>query len=656
MCGIVGLVDWRLDARSATQQVRVMTDRIVHRGPDDDGHVAVDGFAIGMRRLSIIDLAGGHQPIANETGSVHVVCNGEIYNYLELRHDLIARGHRFTTESDTEVIVHLYEEYGDDFLTHLRGMFALAILDNRNSPRILFARDRLGKKPLFYSNDSNCLWFASEMKSILAARPELSKPNYKVLGEYLQLGYIHQPNTIYQAIQRLPAGHYAVWQQDKLNIQPYWTLRFQIDPSVSDAQWCERLDEALTESVRIRLRSDVPLGVFLSGGLDSSAVVAYSSLSGLKPLQTFTIGFDRAEWDESSDAARIARHYETEHHLLRLSESDMRESFESTLLKIMYFCDEPFGDASALPTYHVSRLAKQHVTVTLSGDGGDELFAGYSNYRGMLFAEKYRKHVPYLIGRHLLPSSIRSISRLLPGSLGYQGLRFAKVFQDSALPVLQAYRDKVSIWTASELRELLSPDWLPQVEYLGDQFLPTELDRIFQQSDRDLISRLTEIDIRSYMLDDILVKVDRMSMAHSLEVRSPLLDHHVVELAAQMPTRMKIRGGRGKYVLRQILKDKLPPSALRKGKQGFSVPLRDWFRGDLAGMVNDYLGPTGYLPTDIFNPKIVGRVLREHQNGTVDHSRKIWLLLAYAAWHRQYQTADSFYSNPQRAEVLPCES
>ncbi|HAC91255.1 MAG TPA: asparagine synthetase B, partial [Planctomycetaceae bacterium] len=308
--------------------------------------------------------------------------------------------------------------------------------------------------------------------------------------------------------------------------------------------------------------------VFLSGGLDSSAVVAYSSLSGLKQLQTFTIGFDRAEWDESSDAARIARHYETEHHLLRLSESDMRESFESTLLKIMYFCDEPFGDASALPTYHVSRLAKQHVTVTLSGDGGDELFAGYSNYRGMLFAEKYRKHVPYLIGRHLLPSSIRSISRLLPGSLGYQGLRFAKIFQDSALPVLQAYRDKVSIWTASELHELLSPDWLPQVEYLGDQFLPTELDRIFQQSDRDLISRLTEIDIRSYMLDDILVKVDRMSMAHSLEVRSPLLDHHVVELAAQMPTRMKIRGGRGKYVLRQILKDKLPPSALRKGKQG----------------------------------------------------------------------------------------
>ncbi len=644
------MCDRSLDAAAIERTTRSMADVIFHRGPDDQGHIAYDGIGIGMRRLSIIDLAGGHQPIANETEDVHVVCNGEIYNFPDLRSDLIARGHHFTTGSDTEVIVHLYEEFGDRCFSYLRGMFGIAILDKRQGrTRLLIARDRLGKKPLFYSNTRQGLRFGSEIKSILAADKSLSAPNYRTLGEFFQVGFIHQPRTIYESIYRLPAGHFGVYEEGeegRLEIRPYWELRFEPDESLSEDQWREKLDSTLAESVRIRLRSDVPLGVFLSGGLDSSAVVAYASLAGLRPLKTFTIGFDRSEWDESDDALVIARHFETEHHRLQLSEKDLRNSFEDTLLKILYHCDEPFGDASAIPTYHVSRLAREHVTVTLSGDGGDELFAGYSSYRGMLFAQTYRKYLPYWIGRHALPSSLRAISRWMPGSLGYRGLRFAKVFQDSALPLMEAYRDKVSIWRAEELKQLLLPEIAAECDFLGDQYMPDPLHEIMLRTDRDIVSRLTEIDIHSYMLDDILVKVDRMSMAHSLEVRSPLLDHNVVELAAQIPTRWKIRGGRGKYIFRETLRDKLPKPSIKKGKQGFSVPLRDWFRGSLADMVGDYLGPSGYLPGEIFSQKKVQSVLREHRNGTVDHANKIWLLLVFAAWHRMYQQGSSNLAGP----------
>jgi asparagine synthase (glutamine-hydrolysing) len=652
MCGIVGIVDLRQSAQEIERSLRTMTDRIVHRGPDDCGVHGQNGFGIGMRRLSIIDLAGGHQPISNETGTIHVVCNGEIYNFVELRQELLARGHIFQTGSDTEVIVHLYEEYGDAFLQQLRGMYGLAILDNRAQPRVLIARDRLGKKPVFYAHVNQQFLFGSEMKSLLAAAPALSAPDYGALGEYLQFGFIHQPQTIYRDILRLPAAHYAVYEHGRVTIQPYWELNFAPDHSRSEADWREELDATLAESVKIRLRSDVPLGVFLSGGLDSSGMVAYASQAGLKPLKTFTIGFDRPEWDESNDAARIAKHYDTEHHLLRLDEASMRDSLDDTLLKIMFHCDEPLGDTSALPTYHVSRLAREHVTVVLSGDGGDEMFAGYSIYQGMLFARNYRRWVPNIVGRHWLPNSIQALSRVLPSRLRYQGQRVAKVLRDSALSPTAAYRDKASIWQAAEIGQLLTGDVLPQVKYLGPQYLPNDLWKLMV-SDGDLVGRLTEIDIRSYMLDDILVKVDRMSMAHSLEVRSPLLDYRVAELAARMPTSMKIRGGVGKHLLRQVLKDKLPPASLRKGKQGFSVPLRDWFRNGLSSWVQDYLGPGGYLPVEVFSQTTVQNVLREHQRGVADHSRKIWLLLAFAAWHRQYQSGDNVSTNRTSPRAIP---
>ncbi|MCA9187925.1 MAG: asparagine synthase (glutamine-hydrolyzing) [Pirellulaceae bacterium] len=636
MCGIVGIVDPHCSAEQTLRVLQRMTDVIVHRGPDSGGHIFGDGMGIGMRRLSIIDVAGGQQPIANESGDIHVVCNGEIYNFQEVRATLTACGHQFATGSDAEVIVHAYEEYGDDFVEHLRGMFGLAVWDQRRR-RIVVARDRLGKKPLFVAQKGECFYFASEMKSLLQACDGLAEPDYRRLGQFLQSAFIYEPNTIYRHIQRLPAAHYGVWENERFSIRRYWSADFRDEEGVSFDRWVEQLDAALADAVKVRLHSEVPLGVFLSGGLDSSAVVAYAHAAGLKPLKTFTIGFDRAEWDESDDARRVADHFGTEHHLLRLHESEISNSFVETLQAIVEHCDEPFGDASAIPTYHVSRLARQHVTVILSGDGGDELFAGYSSYRGALFAERYRKYVPYAIGRHIIPALAQTAAAVLPGRWHYQALRAAKVCRDSALPLIMAYRDKTSIWTVGQLRLLLTPDFAEQADFMGEQYLPDPLWRVMQ-SDRELISRLTEIDVRGYMLDDILVKVDRMSMAHSLEVRSPLLDHRVVELAARMPSDAKIRGNAGKLVLRKLMQRHLPAATLRKPKQGFSVPLRDWFRGRLSSLVHDYLGPGGYLPEGIFSARQVARVLDEHRQGRVDHANRLWLLLTLAAWNRQYQS------------------
>lgn len=637
MCGIVGLVDPSLAAEEISARLRAMTDVITHRGPDDAGHYCRDSVGIGMRRLSIIDVAGGHQPIGNETGEIQAVCNGEIYNFTELRSDLEKRGHRFATGSDCEVAVHLYEEYGDDCVRRLRGMFGLAIWDGRTQ-RLLIARDRLGKKPLFYSQRGDRITFGSEMKSLLVESPELRRPDYRQLGTFLQFGYLLQPDTIYADIQRLPAGHYGVFERGEFRLAQYWSLSFCPDEKVSEDEWAERLDAKLTEVVRIRLQSEVPLGVFLSGGLDSSAVVAYASEAGLKPLKTFTIGFDRPEWDESADARRIAQHFDTDHRELRLSEADLSATFGETLNAIVRHCDEPFGDASAIPTYHISRLAREHVTVILSGDGGDELFAGYNSYRGAVFAQTYRRLLPFWLGGRVLPGLAGAVARWLPQRQRYRVQRVEKVLQDSALPISEAFRNKLSIWSVSQLQNLLTDDVRQGMHGLGERYLPEPLWDVLH-SDRDVVSQLSEIDLRSYLVDDILVKVDRMSMAHALEVRSPLLDHELAELAATVPTRMKLRGRQGKYMLRRVLQDRLPPQSVRKRKQGFSVPLRDWFRGRLRNFVRDTL--TTGLPPEMFRPDALQQVLAEHERGQVDHANRIWLLLTFASWHAQYQSADA---------------
>jgi asparagine synthase (glutamine-hydrolysing) len=452
----------------------------------------------------------------------------------------------------------------------------------------------------------------------------------------LSAGYLLEPDTFYSKIKKLPAGHFAVIDNDRVEIKSFWSLQFQVDNQVDEGTWLERLDETLLEAVRIRLVSDVPLGVFLSGGVDSSIVAAYANRAGLKPLNTFTVGFDDSPWDESNDARRIAEHLGAKHHELRLSVKDLQKSLPQTLEQIVHFCDEPFGDDSALPTYHISRLAREHVTVILSGDGGDEFFGGYSSYHGMLFAERYRRLFPGWLGASGLPSIFRALSKVTRGGLRYRLQRAERVFRHSAMPLADGYREKCAIWGEADLQELLTPEAFRK-DHAQQNSLALQLEKILA-SDRDLISRLTEIDVRSYLKDDILVKVDRMSMAHSLEVRSPLLDHKLAELAASMPSSLKIRGGVGKYILKKVAAPFVPQGTFKKPKQGFGVPLRDWLRFGLSEMVGDYLeGSPSKLPGGMFQTAKVGKILAEHRSGQRDHSRKIWLLLVLAKWNEQRQ-------------------
>ena len=640
MCGIAGLVNPNYSAAEAQRTVRRMTDVLSHRGPDDDGFFIADGVGLGMRRLSIIDVAGGRQPITNEDGSIQVVFNGEIYNYPQLRADLEARGHIFRTHSDTEVIAHLYEERGTDCLTELRGMFGIAVWDQRNR-RLMLARDRLGKKPLFYAHQGNQLLFGSEIKSLLTAVPALAEPDPESLLPYFQYGFVPEPKTMFRDIRKLPAAHWLIYEQGSVTIAPYWRIDFSPDhhtPYRSHADWVAELDALLEESVRIRLMSEVPLGVFLSGGLDSSAIVAYAHKAGLHPLKTFTIGFDRPEWNEAADAQIVADHFQTEHHTLILREEDLSSNLPETILTLVRHFDEPFGDSSALPTYHVSRLARQHVTVVLSGDGGDELFAGYTRYQGIRFAEYYQQ-LPYALQR-IISAAAQVGSTWLPVGQRYATQRATRILNDSMLPFSEMYFSKTALCSRSMLKQILPgiavDGRIPLSMCMPDM---TEVMR----SSLPSLSKASYTDMRFRLLEDMLVKVDRMSMANSLEVRSPLLDHRLVELVTRMPAELKLRGWQTKAVLRDAIRPYLPTTTLRKRKQGFSIPLRSWLRNDLYAMVQDYLGSArGVLKSDFFDHTFIDSLLLQHRKGESDHSAIIWLLLNYAAWYDLYIVRKEF--------------
>ena len=652
MCGIAGIVDRSLAAEDIAAIVRRMTDAIVHRGPDDDGAFVADGVGIGMRRLSIIDVAGGKQPIASEDGSTQVVLNGELYNYQELRASLTARGHVFRTQSDTEVIVHGYEDKGSAAVADLRGMFGLAVWDT-GARRLLLARDRLGKKPLFYALRGSRLLFASEIKALLAADPTLAEPDPEAWLPYFQYGFVPEPRTMFRDIRKLPAAHYLVYQDGRPRIEPYWRLTFSDGNggSLTDARRArEELDALLEEVVRIRLMSEVPLGVFLSGGLDSSTIVAYAHRAGLRPLKTFTIGFDQKAWDESGDAEIVARHFDTEHHVLPLREQDLSANLPATVLTLVRHFDEPFGDPSALPTYYVSKLAREHVTVILSGDGGDELFAGYSSYRGIRFAERWQR-LPAWLGRDVAPALAEGLAGCLPAGWRYGAQRAAKVLRDSGLPFESMYFSKGRLATDGLVRRVFSADAMAP---LGPSAaaIPPDITRVMASA-LPLISKAAYADMRFRLLEDMLVKVDRMSMAHSLEVRSPLLDHRLVEFAARLHPSLKLRGWEGKAILRDTVRGLLPRATLRKRKHGFSVPLREWLRSGLHEMVGDYLeSANGRLPRGMFNEQAIRTILAEHRRGEVDHSSIVWLLLNYAAWHDLYvhQRRDAEPRRPARTE------
>ncbi len=639
MCGIAGAVwtDSRLALDAPT--LRRMADVLRHRGPDDEGLFLrtlppsetspsiTAGFA--HRRLSIIDLSGGRQPMSNEDDSIHIVFNGEIYNFRALRDRLQRQGHRFRTHSDTEVLIHLYEQEGDDFLEHVNGMFAFALWDEKRR-RLLLARDRLGEKPLVYRQERGRLTFASELKALMAVPGMPGEVDPASVDAYLVYQYVPHPRTIYRDIRKLPPAHLAVYENDALQIRPYWNPDFNRELSereVSEA--CDRLRSLLSDSVRIRLESEVPLGAFLSGGIDSTIIVGLMQQYSSSPVKTFSIGFPIAEYDETGYAKTAAHAFGTEHHEFRVEPDAVQ-----ILDRLVWHYDEPFADSSAVPTWYVARETRSHVTVALTGDGGDELFAGYPRYWAMRIGQRF----------DALPAAIRRLSaapwwRALPQrrqkSFWSRVRRFAESLQ---LSPQRRYLDWIAIFNLARRAELYAPQFHEALDgYDPAAFLEEGYAR---SSERDIITATTLADLTTYLPCDLMVKVDIASMAHSLETRPPFLDHRVVELAASLPIRAKLRGRKGKRILLQAFSDLIPPSILRRGKMGFGVPLDHWFRGPLSQPAWNVLLDGRTLRRGWFRPEAVRRLLQEHQSGAWNHSHRIWALLFFELWQRRWIDRD----------------
>jgi asparagine synthase (glutamine-hydrolysing) len=621
MCGIAGVVSKTRESNITEALVHHMCEQIVYRGPDDEGLYVADGAGLGMRRLSIIDLSGGHQPVFNEDRSAWIVFNGEIYNFPDLRPDLESTGHRFRTHSDTEVIIHLYEEMGADCVNKLRGMFALAIYD-KTKRKLLLARDRLGKKPLHYALHHGNLYFASEIKSILAVVPELAEVNAQALLEYLYYGYVPDPITAFTGIHKLPPGHVLEFQDGKLSIRQYWDLpQYNTHAPKNEEECLEELEQRLFEATKIRLISDVPLGAFLSGGTDSSTVVALMARASSGPVKTFSIGFKKDDFNEADYARLVARKFATDHHELIL-EPDVVQ----TVGHLTSSLEEPFGDSSMLPTYYVSQMARQHVTVALSGDGGDEMFAGY---------DRYRIHDERRIFEHI-PEWARKLFRdqifpRLPNAM--QGRKFS---YNVSLPWQERYIDHLAFVPAFERdTPLLSDDFRQTLNRSDDP--ANVLRRYFAQAPaKDPVDQLLYVDTKTYMLGDILTKVDRMSMLNSLEVRVPILDHVFVEWVAGLPSEWKLRGGQQKYILRKLAERVgVPREVLYRQKRGFSLPLVHWMRNELKDMLMILLEPRT-LDRGYFAAAGVRKLMDDHLVRGKTMTGRIWRLLMFELWHRNF--------------------
>jgi len=614
MCGIAGFL-YRDSSRPASLlDLKPMLDRIVHRGPDDWGHYLEGPLGIGMRRLSIIDLSTGHQPIHNEDRTVWTVFNGEIYNFVELRPELEKKGHRFYTNTDTEVIVHLWEEHGPDFVQHLRGMFGIAVWDTKTKT-LMLVRDRLGIKPLYYAEIPDGLFFGSELKSLLAHPSVPHEVDYSAIGEYLELQYISPPRSAIKGIAKLKPGHHALFQKGTLTVGEYWDAVPQPEDRPF-GEFREELEATLTEAVRLRLVADVPLGVFLSGGIDSSTVVALMARLMGEPVKSFSIGFDYESFDELKYARLIAKHFGTDHH-----EEIVHPDAIELLPKLVWHYDEPFADSSAIPTYYVCRMARKHVTVVLSGDGGDELFGGYTRYLLMRKYEQFDR----LLGP--LRPSLFNAARRLPLSLRHRAL-LARLMK----PLPEIYRDWVSFFTPT-WRQALAP--FPP---LGGGNGHTEDWRTYwdRAAEVPFTARLLYIDLKTYLPNDILTKVDRASMAVSLEARVPILDHKVVELAARIPLQYKLNGEVSKFILKHVIEPWMPVGFLKRPKMGFGVPLVEWFRKELKDYVRDRLLSQQARDRGLFDMKFVEELITMHQSGRADLSAFLWSLLFLEEWHCQF--------------------
>ena len=622
MCGIAGAVSF--DGRPVgMDELRSMCAVMSHRGPDEDGFYLGQGVGLGMRRLRIIDLETGRQPIGNEDGTIRVVFNGEIYNFRELRTELEARGHSFSTAADTETIVHLYEDYGAGCVTKLRGMFAFALWDERRR-RLLLARDRLGIKPLYYAEAGGRLVFASELKALLQLDEIERRLNWNAIGRLFTFLCTPQAESIIEGVRKLEPGHILIASPGRaLRLERYWDSQFEPEYGRPEAYFVERLRALIEESVRLHLVSDVPLGAFLSGGIDSSSVVATMARLSSTPVKTFSIGFREPAYDESGHARLVAERFGTEHHELIL-EPNVLDIIED----LAWYLDEPFGDPSAIPTYMVSKLASQHVTVVLSGDGGDELFAGYDKYVVEARERRYR----------FVPAPIRALLGTV-GAAMPEGMRGRNFLRHIALLGVDRYLDASTFFRRDGQERLFQPDawkrlaesdpWRAEAEHLGEV-------------NGNWLSALQRLDLNSYLPLDILTKVDRMSMANSIEARVPLLDHKLVEFAETIPPELNLRRGTTKYIFKRAMRGILPDAIIERRKHGFAVPLARWFRGQLGSFVRDLLLSERSRQRGIFNAAYIEQLLRQHDNGR-NLDFHLWTLISFELWCR------TFLDTPRKA-------
>jgi asparagine synthase (glutamine-hydrolysing) len=621
MCGIAG--KFMFDAAAVFDAARLesMTTAVSHRGPDSAGYHLAPGIALGHRRLSIIDLATGDQPLSNEDGTVWVIFNGEIYNFADIRRDLEAAGHRFRTHSDTEVIVHAYEEWGEQAVDRFRGMFAFAVWDAARR-RLTLVRDRVGVKPLYYCVTRSGVTFGSEIKSIIEDPDVCRDWSSAALDAYLALQYVPSPRTMYRDVWKLPPGHLLVADARGVSLRRYWDLTFTGDGErAREQEYLDRLDALVRESVKLRLISDVPLGAFLSGGIDSSLVVAMMAETCADRVLTTSVGFDEDAFNEVEYARAVATHLGCSLH-----EEWVTPDIADLLPKLAWHLDEPFADSSAVPTYYVSAAARRHVTVSLSGDGGDELWAGYARHR----VERREAAARRMLGRRGSQLVGRWAAHLPLTVKGARSLRHLALCPADACAEKHAY----DLFEAGTREALYSGDFAHAVRF-ADPFAGF---RAAYEScpSPDPLDRALYVDVKTYLVDDILMKVDKMSMAVSLEARDPLLDHKLLEFAATVPSALKLKGRRSKHLLRRLLERRLPTEIVDRPKHGFEAPIGAWLRGPLAGMVDALLLDRRFRDRGVFDPKKIATMWREHRDGTADHRHRLWSLVMLELWFRQY--------------------
>jgi asparagine synthase (glutamine-hydrolysing) len=625
MCGIVGLVESDPNRPVHPGELQEMVRTLVHRGPDEEGSIALDGVGLAMRRLAIVDLAGGQQPFTNETGDIQLVANGEIYNFPDLRRELIGHGHQFRSNSDIEVLVHGYEQWGVDLLPRIRGMFALALWDARHKT-LVAARDRAGEKPLYWTETPRGLRFASEVKALLV-RPEVSRElDPEGLDEFLTYEYITAPRTILKQVRKLPPASYLIWRDGRAEVKRYWDAASVELRQWTDAEAVDALRCRLRQAVVRQMMADVPLGAFLSGGIDSSTLVALMSEASRQPINTFSMGFDDGSYNELAFARDVAAAFKTNHR-----ERTVTPALEPLFDRLIVHLDEPFADVSMFPTYMVSSLAREHVTVALSGDGGDELFGGYDAYEAQAWAARLGG-----LGDMMMPA-LAAVAATLPPTEKKKGLvnKVKRFTAGAATAPSDLGHYRWMVYLSAEAKARLYAGGLRDRLRSHDVYAPVR-EALGRFSQDDLLNRQLYADLSVYLADDILVKVDRMAMATSLETRAPFLDADVMELAFSMPGRFKIRNGERKWVLKQAMKGLLPDSILTRKKEGFSIPMKNWLRRELQPLMRELLSEGRLRARGLFNPAEVSRLVDDHVAGGENHAHTLFPLMVFERWAAEH--------------------